>query len=171
MKAFIVALGMLVTATVNAQSFNQVVMGTVTGVYPQYQSVMNKVPRQTCTIVEVPVTRGGQASTGDVVLGAVIGGAIGNQIGRGSGKDAATVLGAIVGADQANKNAQRNGGVVGYRQEERCNTTYEREYTQQLTHYNVTIDANGQQINARMNRKMNVGDQVQVTVKSTFVIR
>mgnify|MGYP001548210906 FL=1 len=171
MKTVIIALGMLLSVTVSAQSFNQVVTGTVTGVYPQYQSVVNKVPRQTCTVVDVPVYGQGQASTGDVVMGAVIGGVIGNQIGEGRGKDAATVLGAIVGADKANKNAQRNGGVVGYRQEERCQTTYEREYTQQLTHYNVTIDANGQQIHARMNRKLNVGDEIQVTVKSTFIIR
>ena len=41
----------------------------------------------------------GNASTGDVLAGAIIGGVIGNQFGKGKGNDAATVLGAIIGAD------------------------------------------------------------------------
>ena len=63
-------------------AFAKTQYATVTRVEPNYQNVSVPTSRLECEIVEVPVySNKRQASTGDVVVGAVIGGAIGNQIG------------------------------------------------------------------------------------------
>lgn len=91
-----------------------------------FKTVTTKVPHtnRVCSVVEVPIYGEDRSDAAGAITGAIIGGVIGHQIGNGSGKDAATALGAIIGA---NKGGTKQGGVVGYRQEERCynETTYE----------------------------------------------
>lgn len=135
----------------------EVVRATVIDVYPLYNNVEVSVPIEDCYNVHVP---GRNASSGDVLAGAIIGGAIGNQFGSGSGKDAMTILGAIVGADRANK--QGSQGHV----EQRCDTYYQTTYEQRLTGYLITYETRrfigdfvsdypytvGQKINVNVNR-------------------
>lgn len=136
---------------------------TVTRVEPNYQNVSVPTSRLECEVVEVPVYKKSEASTGDVVVGAVIGGAIGNQIGNGSGKDAATVLGAIIGADIANKKTGQE-QIVEYRQEKRCNKVVYYETEEQLRNYTVWYEWNGIVNKMFSVSKYRVGDTIPVTV-------
>ena len=124
-----------------------------------YRNVIKNVPQtqQICNTVEVPIygrVQGGQASTGDTIVGAIIGGAIGNQVGGGSGKDAATVLGAIIGADVANKRGSQQQVITGYRQEQRCQnqTTYTRVEERVYTHSTIRFKENGRWITLQFQR-------------------
>jgi uncharacterized protein YcfJ len=111
------------------------VYGRVTHVEPIYSRTYVEVPQSVCYDVQVPVTGRANASTGDVLAGALIGGAIGNQFGGGSGQDAATVLGAILGADAANKNGRQV--VTGYRVERQCDTQYVTDVQQTISGWTV----------------------------------
>ena len=104
----------------------------------QTVKVVKKVP--SCKIVDVPIygKTGGQASTGEVLGGAIIGGILGNQVGGGSGKDAATILGAILGADIANKKSGDK-VIVGYKQVEQCDMVNQISYVAQPTKCTTTV--------------------------------
>jgi uncharacterized protein YcfJ len=112
-----------------------------------YKMVIVSTPQthHECRTVEVPIY--GQTRNDDVagaITGTIIGGAIGHQFGSGSGKDAMTALGAIIGARQG---AKREGGVVGYRQEETCSnvTRHSRREERVYSHSTITFtDDQGQ---------------------------
>lgn len=154
---------LLFAGTANAQSQ----YATVTRIDPNYTTVYQNIPRTECRDVEVPIygnVQGGQASTGDTVLGAVIGGAIGNQVGGGSGKDAMTVLGAIVGADIANKRAQNQQVITGYRLQQQCTETIVREQKTEIKNYTIWYEWNGVQGRSYTYNQYSVGDQIPVTI-------
>ena len=159
MKKILFAMAMAVsfTGVANAESYS--VSGVVTDVQPQYSNIANRIPQQSCSIVDVPVygNSGGSKLFGLDVEGAIIGGVIGNQIGNSKGNGAA---GAVIGGLLGNQN--RNSGVVGYRQEQRCSTTYTTEYQQQYNGSVITVDVNGMRVSGRTNRQVNVGDTVSV---------
>lgn len=92
------------------------------------KTVTRQIPHteQICNIVEVPIYGQQTMDTEGAIVGGIIGGVIGNQIGKGGGRDAATGIGAIAGAVIGGK---KDGGVVGYRQEQRCHN--QTTYTQQ----------------------------------------
>ena len=148
-------------------AYAQTEYAEITRVEPNYTTVYQNIPRTECRDVEVPIygnVQGGQASTGDTVLGAVIGGAIGNQVGGGSGKDAMTVLGAIVGADIANKRGRSNQVVTGYRVERQCIETIRREETTEIKNYKIWYEWNGVQAQSYTYNQYNVGDRIRVVV-------
>ena len=102
------------------------------------QQVVQKIPEQQCSVVDVPIYSEIIASTGDVLAGAIIGGVIGNQFGKGKGNDAATVLGAIIGADAANKkNGNKN--IVGYKQVQQCSTIFIETVADKVVGYQSTF--------------------------------
>lgn len=145
----------------------QTLYAEVTRIEPNYTTVYQNIPRTECRDVEVPIygnVQGGQASTGDTVLGAVIGGAIGNQVGGGSGKDAMTVLGAIVGADIANKRATRQQVITGYRIQQQCSETMVREQQTQIKNYTIWYEWNGVRAQSYTYNQYSVGDMIPVTV-------
>jgi len=123
-----------------------------------YKTMTRQIPstERICRTVDVPVYGQvqGQASTGDVLAGAIIGGVLGNQVGGGSGKDAATVLGAIVGADVANKNGSTREEITGYRREERCEnrTTYTSQTESIYSHSTITWYENGRRVSLEFQR-------------------
>ena len=123
-----------------------------------FQETTRQIPvtERVCNTVEVPIygQTQGQASTGDVLAGAIIGGVLGNQVGGGSGKDAATVLGAIVGADVANKRGSSQQVITGYRQEHRCKniTTYTLKTENVYSHSSITWYENGRRMTLEFQR-------------------
>lgn len=133
------------------------IQAQVTKVTPMYKQVVERIPQQSCQVVEVPIYD--KASTGDVFLGSVIGGVLGNQIGEGSGKDAATVVGAILGAHKAQENDQN---IIGYRQVNQCSTQYVEKTVTQITHYNVELDVGGTNVASTLYREVRVGDIINV---------
>lgn len=113
--------------------------GEVESSTPISKNIVQRVPQTVCNIVQVPVyDYRGQASSGDVLVGALLGGTIGHQFGNGSGKDAMTVLGAILGADHANKNSRQQ-VIVGYRQEQQCNQVFVDRQVSSVVGYNTTV--------------------------------
>lgn len=167
MKKLISAAAIVGTAILASPAYAQSQYATVTRIDPNYTTVYQNIPTTECRDVEVPIygsVQGGQASTGDTVLGAVIGGAIGNQIGGGSGKDAMTVLGAIVGADVANKRAGRQQVITGYRLQQQCTETVRREQQTQIKNYTIWYEWNGVQGRSYTYNQYSVGDQIPVTI-------
>ena len=119
---------------------NSVHYATVISADPVYTQVERRQPQQHCWNEQVRV-RGGQNTTGNI-LGGLIGGAIGNELGHNkSNKKVGAVAGAILGASiandvQGNKHRQ-------YHSVERCSTTYNSYYEQQLNGYEVSYRYNG----------------------------
>ena len=116
----IIALTMSVfTTNVMSSNATATIDGTVISSTAMMQDQVKNVPQESCTIVDVPIYGGGQATAGDAIAGALIGGILGNQVGGGKGKDAATILGAILGADFANKKGGEK-TIVGYKRTTVC---------------------------------------------------
>ena len=161
--ATVAAIGAIGFATsVSAEEY-----ATVTNVKPNYQTVQVPRYRTDCRVNQVPIygtVQGGQASTGDTVLGAIIGGAIGNQVGGGSGKDAATVLGAIIGADVVNKRATRQQQIIGYREEQTCNNVTFYETQEEIKNYTIRYTWNNITGSTRTYNNYRVGDRIPVEI-------
>jgi uncharacterized protein YcfJ len=99
------------------------------------KTVVHTIPHteRQCHTVEVPIYGEERFDQGNAIVGGIVGGLLGSQIGKGSGNKVATGVGAMTGAIIGGK---KEGGVVGYRQEERCknNTTYTKEYEEVYSH-------------------------------------
>ena len=118
MKKFLIA-GVLATtfaATAQAESIRVTV--PVIDSQANYVSKNVRTPNQECSVVDVPIY-GAHDKTGDVLMGAIIGGVIGNNIkGEKNGGAAGAVIGGLLGNAHGDN---RQGNVVVYRQEQRCN--------------------------------------------------
>jgi len=158
----------------NAVAENYTVQGTVIEVNPVYQTVTKQVPTQTCQMVQVPVYGNGNSGNGGTMglnnhfdLGsAIIGGVIGNNVTKNvdNGGAIGALLGGLVGKQIQNNNSQ---SVVGYRQEQRCNTSYSSQSEQVLGYTEIVVDAGGYKVTAKSKRNVNVGDVVNVGVALT----
>jgi len=158
----------------NAVAENYTVQGTVIEVNPVYQTVTKQVPTQTCQMVQVPVYGNGNSGNGGTMglnnhfdLGsAIIGGVIGNNVTKNvdNGGAIGALLGGLVGKQIQNNNSQ---SVVGYRQEQRCNTSYSSQSEQVLGYTEIVVDASGYKVTAKSKRNVNVGDVVNVGVALT----
>jgi uncharacterized protein YcfJ len=130
------------------------------------QLINKEVPVKSCQQKSIPVydtASNGDASTADVLAGAIFGGLVGNQVGGGSGKDAATILGAIAGADMINKNKKQQ-VVTGYKEQEVCDVVYESRSVKEVTGYNTYIKfaSNIWQLNTQAPRQK--GDYIKIKV-------
>lgn len=166
--AGIVATTIALTAF-NASAENYTVQGTVIEANPVYQTVTQQIPTQTCNTVDVPVY-GNTGSQGSSVFGldlegAIIGGVIGNNVTKNvdNGGAVGALLGGMIGADRKKQNQQ----IVGYRQEQRCSTSYTTQSQQVLSHTAIVVDAGGYMVTANTKRQVAVGDVVEVGVQLT----
>jgi uncharacterized protein YcfJ len=106
------------------------------------QLVSKEVPVKSCRQESLPIydtESGREASTADVLAGAIFGGLVGNQIGGGGGKDAATILGAIAGADMVNKKNSSQQVITSYKQQEVCNIIYEARSIKEVVGYTTYV--------------------------------
>jgi len=113
-------------------------------VYDHTKTVTQSVPmtETRCQDVQVPIyQQGGQASGGDVLLGAILGGLIG---GTASGKDEGAAIGALGGAIIANESA-KGPKVTGYRLERQCNdvTVYQNTNIEIYSHSTIRFYIDG----------------------------
>lgn len=113
-------------------------------VYDHTKTVTQSVPmtETRCQDVQVPIyQQGGQASGGDVLLGAILGGLIG---GTASGKDSGAAIGALGGAIVANESA-KGAKVTGYRLERQCNdvTVYQNTNIEVYSHSTIRFYIDG----------------------------
>lgn len=118
-----------------------------------FRTVTKQIPQteKVCNFVEVPIYGQETFDQGGAIVGGIIGGVIGNQIGKGSGNDVATGVGAMTGAIIGGK---KEGGIVGYRQEERCQlvTTYSTVKEEVYSHSTVTWKQNGRSTTVKFYR-------------------
>lgn len=113
-------------------------------VYDHTKTVTQSTPitETRCQDVQVPIyQQGGQASGGDVLLGAILGGLIG---GTASGKDSGAAIGALGGAIVANESA-KGAKVTGYRLERQCNdvTVYQNTNIEVYSHSTIRFYIDG----------------------------
>lgn len=161
MKKFLSLLAAGVFSTSMATSALAQELATITKIQPNYVTIQTPRVRTECTIVEVPIYGQAQSDAAGAITGAIIGGALGNQIGNGSGKDVATGLGAILGAQIGGK---RQGGIVGYRQEEKCHNVRYHETGEELKNYTIWYEWNGVQGRSHTYNTYRVGDKIPVWV-------
>lgn len=95
-----------------------------------------------CQDVKVPIyQQGGNATGGDVLLGAILGGLIG---GTASGKDSGAAIGALGGAIVANESA-KGAKVTGYEIQRQCSdvTVYENSNVEIYSHSTIRFFVDG----------------------------
>jgi uncharacterized protein YcfJ len=100
------------------------------------------------------------------ILGAIAGGIVGNQVGGGDGNKAAIAIGAVTGAMVGN-NMHQQSAPQRYeqpQQELHCETFFE----QRIVGYPFVVEYNRLQMQGVMNRQPQIGESVQVIVRSTY---
>ena len=126
---------------------NTQIPSTVIGMEETYTTQLKNVPSQQCKTVEVPIygerqTEGGNTVEG-ALAGAIIGGLIGEAVGGKNERNAGAIFGAIVGGDKAKGKTERV--IVGYKQQQQCNTVYKNQVVQVRGQNKVTVELeNGQ---------------------------
>ena len=160
-----IALGgvlLLTTGMASAETYMQTAV--VKSVQKVYSNISVQTPVEVCTNVNVPIYGDtNNASTADVLAGAIFGGLIGNAVGGGKGKDAATLIGAIAGADIANKKSTKR-RVVSYRTERQCSTTYTTAIVNRDDGNLVIAEYNNMKVSFKTNKFFNVGDYISIQV-------
>lgn len=162
-KNLFASLGFLALA---GPALAQTQYATVTSIQPNYDIVYTTVPRQECTMVEVPVygtvTREGNAGEG-ALAGMIIGGILGKGVtGKDDGAAAGAVIGGIIGADRAGTRQEQV--ITGYRTERQCSEVMVREQQREIKNYTVTYEWNGVEGRSYTYNRYRVGDNIPVTV-------
>ena len=174
--AAILCVAMLGTAT--AETRVETVLGTVTKSDPISSSYVRKTPKdeRVCRTEDVPIygeSKSGQSDLGAMIVGGLIGSAIGNKLSDNEGAGAAgTVAGAILGREHA-KNTNGQGEVVGYRQQNICETrTIMTEQTiEEITGYRNTIEIDNKIIMLVSARPLAPNERVEITRQVTYSLR
>lgn len=175
MKKFGMIAGlMLVTSGAYANPYTPE-LATVIGA-TEVMSVRN-VPQQQCSTVSVPIY-GHQSSNGGVIgdvvdgtfgsteglVGAIVGGVAGSYIGKGSGRRWATAGGAILGSQIANRKYNNQNNIVGYQQQQQCQTVFVSE--QYVSGYNVMYDLDGHRFTQYEHYKPIIGSRHEVIIST-----
>jgi uncharacterized protein YcfJ len=142
MKKSVLIIPLLVMAAATAAAANENIKDIK--VYDHTKIVTQSVPvsERRCQDVKVPIyQQGGQASGGDVLLGAILGGLIG---GTASGKDEGAAIGALGGAIIANESA-KGPKVTGYEIQRQCSdvVVYQNSNVEVYSHSTVRFYIDG----------------------------
>ena len=178
LSAAILCAAILFTGEVFAETRVETVLGTVTKSDPIRSSYILKTPRdeRVCRTEDVPIygeTQSGQSDLGAMIVGGLIGSAIGNKLSSNDGAGAAgTVAGAILGREHA-KNTAEQGKVVGYRQQNICETqTIMTDQTiEEITGYKNTIEIDNKIIMLESSRPLTPNERVEITRQVTYSLR
>jgi|DEB0MinimDraft_6_1074348.scaffolds.fasta_scaffold05055_7 uncharacterized protein YcfJ len=145
------------------------VQGVVTSSTPKYKLVNIQNPVNTCEMVQVPIYGTAEQEGGDIIgsliIGSLIGGAIGNNVSDADGAGAAgAVLGGIIGANEATKKKSTNNNIIGYREQEKCKTTWINSQEEHLSHYSVEYEVLGLKGTKITRSDVPVGSKIPVVV-------
>jgi uncharacterized protein YcfJ len=142
----------------------------ITDVEKIYKNRTISKPYQDCYIKEFTTREpiysenSGSLATNQL-LGGILGGVIGNQFGGGNGKKAMTVAGALLGSSMARDSY---GSAQAYEtkthQKEVCETRYERNTENYLSHYKITYELNGHGFSYTTTRLPNDQEKLEVSV-------
>ena len=168
MHRIIIALAVALFGTSAQANQSYTVQGKVVQIQPVYTQVSVQKPSQHCRNVEVPIygrTGGGNAGEG-ALGGMIIGGVLGKVLGgNDKGAAAGAILGGVVGANKSQNGKQ----IIGYRQEQRCTTTYTNQQIQETAGYTVTYELAGQRHTKHSHRYLNPGSTLTLRLKVTDV--
>lgn len=164
MKKFLIAGAVASVIATSAYADTIRVSVPVIDSQPNYVTKTIRTPSQECTIVDVPIYghSGGGASAGDVLGGMIIGGLLGKGVsGNDQGAAAGAVIGGMISADKKQGGQQ----IVGYRQEQRCSTTYTNEKIEQVNGYTVTYELDGRRYTTQSHRYVRPGSELELSLK------
>ena len=145
----------------------------VTRVEPITRMVERRVPEERCWNEQVEYYNDhhdrGNSST-NTILGGIIGGALGNAVGhKKKNKQIGTAVGAILGAsiasDISSNRRRHNGSTSRYRNQQRCDVTYQVSYQEDVLAYHVWYRYKGEEYKTRMNHKPGKKIKVRVNVE------
>lgn len=115
-----------------------------------YKDISRSTPYQECHNVEVPIygnVSTGRTSKSDVLGGMIVGGLLGKAV---TGDDKGAAFGAVIGGMESVNGHER--GVVGYKQQQRCQTKYNYTTEKVYSHSIARFTSNGTPYNVRFNR-------------------
>ncbi len=129
----------------------------VVNVEPIIETLSHKTPRESCWNERVRYEERGSAhhSAAPAIIGGLVGAAIGNSLGerrhRSNRAIKAVALGAL-GATIGNEigRHQRRQNDVSYRNERRCEVSYETSYEERIVGYDVSYRYRGETYQTRM---------------------
>ncbi len=108
-----------------------------------------------------------------MIIGGLLGSAVGNKLSDANGGGAAgAVAGALLGRQHA-KNSTQQGNIVGYRQQEVCQTKrvmLEEEVTK-ITGYRLQVEADGRILSLEDPNPANVGDRVEIRKQVNYSLK
>ena len=166
----------VMSGPVHAETRYENVIGTVTNVETLTNSFTRKTPRdeRICQMEEVPVYGEGEQSSelGSMIIGGLIGSAVGNKLSDSNGAGSAgAVAGALLGRERAKQSAQ-SGTIVGYRQQEICQTNrvVHEEVVEKIVGYRIKVEADGRILSLNSSKPMNVGERVEVNKKVSYAL-
>ncbi|MGB1614348.1 MAG: hypothetical protein ACPHCX_06200 [Candidatus Puniceispirillaceae bacterium] len=166
----------LLNGPVLAETRYEYVIGTVTDVETLTNSFTRKTPRneRICQIEDVPIYGESQGSSelGSMIIGGLIGSAVGNKLSDNNGAGSAgAVAGALLGRERAKQTAKA-GDIVGYRQQEVCQTNriVQEEVIEKIVGYRIKVEADGRILSLNASRPLSVGDRVEVNKKISYAL-
>jgi uncharacterized protein YcfJ len=167
MKKFLIASVMASVMSTAAYADNIRVKVPVLDSQPNYVNKTISQPTQKCRNVEVPIYGHSGGNAGEGALGGmIIGGVLGKVLGgNDKGAAAGAILGGVVGANKSQNSKQ----IVGYRQEQRCTTTYHNQQIQETAGYTVTYELAGQRHTTHSHHYVQPGDTLTLRLKVTSV--
>ncbi len=162
-----------------AETRMESIIGTVTIVDTLKSSYIQKIPQdeKICQIREIPIYNQNQnqnnSELGSMIVGGLIGSAIGNKL---SDKDGAGTFGAVTGAILGREGAKNNpqkGNIVGYRQEEVCETKriIREEMVETISGYRFQIEADNRILTLERSKPLSVGDRIEINKKITYSLK
>ncbi|MBB3046167.1 uncharacterized protein YcfJ [Litorivivens lipolytica] len=134
----------------------------VTSAVPVYEQVSREVPSRHCW--EETVHYESRRSTAAPLVGAIIGGLIGHHVSAHDDAPLGTFLGAGVGA-AIGSHTQRERRGDHYHVEERCETTYETQWHEEIVGYDVTYRYHGRNYKTRL--PYDPGKRIRINVSVT----
>lgn len=164
-----VALSLLVSNALMAESFSIVEYVNVTRSAPIYSTIQEEIPSERCYDVkeEVSSASGGHSDVVGAVVGGALGGVLGHQVGGGKGKTAATVGGAVLGtlAGQNVGSKYNTPQNATYRVVRKCEVTNTVQSRQVLSGYNNIAKVKGKEISVESDQPLK---RIPVTVTYSY---
>ena len=165
------------TVSANAETRVETVVGTVVDTITLTSTYVRKTPsdRRTCRTEDVPIYAQQESGSelGSMIIGGLIGSAVGNKFSNNDGAGAAgTVAGALIGREHS-KNKQKNGRIVGYKQQETCSVTtvFVNENVSEITGYRNHIEVDGAIIKLEGKNPLTVGSRVEMVRRTSYSLR